>query len=164
MQYVFIPEILNLIDIDEILNNCKNGYINITPNIKNILVVNLGMSKKELTHFINNKCNIYVFGKNFSLNQLKNLSFDAIFISDGKLHFEELEVLVEKIKKYIGVKTILGVGLGKDVIEMAICKKQGDNQWDQNNGILKNERYGIYCSDNNSDDSLKKLLKLSKIA
>jgi uncharacterized hydantoinase/oxoprolinase family protein len=63
--------------------------------------------------------------------------------------------VVEKLKGCMGKKTILGVGVGKELITMAL--KELNEELMEEGTVLKNDKYKVFCVNGSPDNSFGNL-------
>lgn len=159
MTYVLSAKAFGGMNIEEILSGLKGGYFHVAPTIVKAAVINLGMTKEELMALVNMNYSLNIFDEDFSIQQLNSLSHDVIMISNGKIDSKKLPKMVEKIKACIGKKTILGVGLGKDLIALAMKELEDGEVLSKEGSILKNEKYKVFCTDGSTGNDFGDLIK-----
>ena len=159
MGYMLTSKALDSLNIEEVFKSYRGSYFHVAPSIPKIAVINLGMSKEDFMSIVELKYSVNVFDEDFSISQLKAIPNDAIYISHGKIDSKKLPKVLEKLQELMGSKTILGTGLGKDLIAMAIQQKEDGECWSQEGKLLKNEKYHAYACDT-CTTSLQELFKV----
>ena len=147
MISVLTYDMLNMADVKAILKVNGNGYIHIEPKIKKISIIDLGMEEKDIIPLSNFNFSVNLFGLNFKLNHLLASNSHAYILWGGNNKLQNIDCLLEKVKALVGKKPLIGVGLGKEVLETVI-KDLGEDDWQNYKGIKKHCKYKIYCLDN----------------
>jgi carbamoylphosphate synthase small subunit len=155
MTYVLSAKAFSGMNIETVLGEVKGSYFHIAPSITKAAVLNLGMTKEELMSLVNMNYSLNIFDEGFSTQQLKAVPHDVLMISNGQMDSDMLPEVVEKLKGYMGKKTILGVGLGKDLIAMAL--KELDEELTKDGSVLKNEKYKVFCIDGSMENDFGNL-------
>ncbi|MFT9495421.1 hypothetical protein [Anaerosolibacter sp.] len=155
MTYALSAKAFSGMNIETVLEEVKGSYFHIAPSITKAAVVNLGMSKEELMNLVNMNYSLNIFDEDFNTQQLKAVPHDVLLVSNGKVDDHKIPEVVEKLKVYMGKKTILGVGLGKELITMAL--KELDEELMDDGSVLKNDKYKVFCVDGSLDNSFGNL-------
>ncbi len=157
MISVLTYDMLNLANISEILGLYKDGYIQIEPKLKKVAIIDLGIEKKDIIALSDFKFSINIFNHKFKLSQLLSLKSDVYILWGSKNELDNIGCMVNKIKKLIGKKTIIGIGCGKEVLK-SILKDLDEADWKDENKIMKHSKYDIYCLDNNNIQEIGKII------
>ncbi|MBB6218395.1 carbamoylphosphate synthase small subunit [Anaerosolibacter carboniphilus] len=155
MTYVLSAKAFSGMNIETVLGEVKGSYFHIAPSITKAAIVNLGMTKEELMDLVNMNYSLNIFDESFSTQQLKAVPHDVLMISNGKVDSDIIPEVVEKLKGYMGKKTVLGIGLGKDLIAMAL--KELNEELTKDGSILKNEKYKVFCVDGSPENNFGSL-------
>lgn len=156
MISVLTYDMLNIANISDILSLHRDGYIHIEPKMKKISIIDLGMEKKDIIAFSELNFSINIFNSSFKLDQLLSLNSDAYILWGTNKELENIEYLLDKVKKLIGKRTVIGIGVGRDVLE-TVCRDLKEDNWKEVNGVKKHCKYKIYCmDDNNIGEFIKK--------
>ncbi|WP_432662187.1 hypothetical protein R9X47_16630 [Wukongibacter baidiensis] len=156
MISVLTHDMLNIVDVNAILSLNKDGYVHIEPKVKKVSIIDLGMEKKDIIAFSDFNFSVNIFSGKFKINQLLSLNSDAYILWGNKNNQVNIECLINKVKKLIGKKTIIGIGSGKEILK-TIIKNMGEDDWKENDEMMKHCKYEIYCVD---DDSIEKIGKI----
>lgn len=105
-------------DVAAILESTGSEYIHVSSKPKKVSVINLGMSPQNFSSFKSNNA-LNVFGKKFNPSTLLKLETDICVISDGILSTEEFTALSDQISQLTGKMTLVGVGIGKELLMAA---------------------------------------------
>jgi len=157
MISVLTYDMLNIANINEILGLYKNGYVHIEPKVKKVSIIDLGIEKKDIIALSDFNFSINIFGVKFNLDQFKSLNSDAYILWGADKHLENIDCLVDKVKKLIGKKALIGIGSGKQVLETLIEELQEDT-WHERKGIKRNDKYKMYCLDYNDISKINELI------
>lgn len=157
MIAVLSYDMLNIANISDILSLHKDGYIHIEPKMKKISIIDLGMEKKDIIAFSEFNFSVNIFNSNFKLDQLLSLNSDAYILWGTNNELENIEYLLDKVKKLIGKRTVIGIGVGRDVLE-AVCRDLKEDKWKEVNGVKKHCKYKIYYMDDNNIGEINKVI------
>lgn len=105
-------------DVAAILESTGSEYVHVSSKPKKVAVINLGMAPQHFAPFKSAHA-LNVFGKQFKLDTLKKLDTEICVISDGVLSTEEFSALTDQIAQMNGNMTLIGVGLGKELVMAA---------------------------------------------
>lgn len=143
MITVITHELLAKGDVAAILESTGSEYIHVSSSPKKVAVVNLGMTPEQFGAFSSNNA-LNVFGKKFKASTLQKLGTDICVVSDGVLSSDEFDSLKSTLSEMPGAVTLVGVGLGKEVLMAAT---QGAMNWQNLNGIWSDPVAGAYAVD-----------------
>lgn len=118
MITVISHDLLSKGDVAAILESTGSEYIRVNSKPKKVSLINLGMNPQNFSSFKSNNT-LNVFGKQFKPNTLLKLETDICVISDGILSTEEFNVLSDQIAELIGKMTLVGIGIGKELLMAA---------------------------------------------
>ena len=125
----------NLNDFDMLIKNIKNYTISgaveavtvkepqkfTAENPKcNVAVIDYGSPRRTLDGFLSRGCSLTVVPADFTAEQLKNISPDGIFLSDGPADPDDNPKLIDNIKEFkkLGVP-MFGIGLGHQMLALS---------------------------------------------
>lgn len=112
-------------DVAAILESTGSEYVHVSSAPKKVSLINLGMSPQNFSSFKSSN-SLNVFGKQFKPTTLEKLGTDVCVISDGVLSTEEFTTLSELIAQLNGKMTLVGVGIGK---ELLMAATNTSNDW-----------------------------------
>lgn len=118
MITVISHELLTKGDVAAILESTGSEYVHVSSKPKNVAVINLGMTPQNFSIFKANSA-LNVFGKSFKPATLDKLGTEVCVISDGTLSTEEFATLSGQIEALVGKMTLIGVGIGKELVMAA---------------------------------------------
>ena len=121
-------------DVAAILESTGSEYLHVSSKPKKVSVINLGMSPQNFSSFKSINA-LNVFGKKFNPSTLQKLETDICVISDGVLSTEEFTALSDQIAQLTGKMTLVGVGIGKELL-MAATNTSDDWQLQGESWIL----------------------------
>ena len=100
--------------------SCKKRWYSRTPNHKyDIVAIDCGI-KLSIVRKLNEKgCNVTVVPYNSTANDIMKMHPDGILVSSGPGVAEDLPEVVEVVKSLKGVKPMLGIDLGHEIICLA---------------------------------------------
>lgn len=157
MISVLTYDMLSIADVSEILGLYKNGYIQIEPKLKKVAIIDIGIEKKDIIALSDFNFSINIFSHKFDLNQLLSLKSDVYILWGNKNELGNIDCMIEKVKKLIGKKTIIGIGSGKEVLK-SILKDLDEADWQEDNKVMKHCKYEIYCLDNSDIEKISRII------
>ncbi|WP_194192589.1 carbamoyl phosphate synthase small subunit [Clostridium chrysemydis] len=95
----------------------------IKGNGKNVAIIDYGIKENILRCFKKRGCNITVFPQDAKSEDVLSINPDLIFLSNGPGDPEDLTYQVEEIKKMIGVKPVVGICLGHQLLALSLGGK-----------------------------------------
>ena len=132
MITVISHELLTKGDVAAILESTGSEYVHVSSKPKNVAIINLGMVPQHFSVFKANSA-LNVFGKNFKPATLAKLGTEVCIVSDGVLSAEEFTALTEQLAPLAGKMTLVGVGIGKELVMAATGTveqwQSKDNLW-----------------------------------
>lgn len=142
MITVISHDLLTKGDVAAILESTGAEYIHVSSTPKKVSLINLGMSPQNFSSFkAVNALN--VFGKQFNPGTLEKLGTDICVISDGILTTDEFTALSDQIAQLAGKMTLIGVGIGK---ELLMAATQTSAEWQLESGtwtLPASSAYGV---------------------
>lgn len=130
-------------DVAAILESTGSEYIHVSSSPKKVALINLGMSTQNFASFTSGNA-LNVFGKKFNPGTLEKLGTDICVISDGVLGADEFTVLSEQIAQLTGKMTLVGVGIGKELLMSAT---EAAESWELQNGTWSLPMASAYAVD-----------------
>ncbi len=143
MITVISHDLLTKGDVAAILESTGSEYIHVSSKPKKVSLINLGMSPQNFTAF-SSKNPLNVFGKQFKPATLEKVGTDICVISDGVLSGEEFTALSEQVAQLMGKMTLVGVGIGKELLMAATASDSG---WQLQNGSWTLSAASAYAVD-----------------
>lgn len=143
MITVISHELLTKGDVAAILESTGSEYVHVSSKPKNVAVINLGMAPQNFSIFKANSA-LNVFGKSFKPATLDKLGTEVCVISDGTLSSEEFTALSEQIQTLIGKMTLVGVGIGK---ELVMAATGAIDQWQVNENLWSHPASNAWAVD-----------------
>lgn len=103
----------------------EKKYIKISDNKINfkVVVIDCGIKESFLRILASCNCNVVVVPIKTKAENILKLNPHGILISNGPGNPNKLNFLVEEIKKILGKKPILGIGLGHQILSLALNGK-----------------------------------------
>ncbi len=103
----------------------EKKYLKISDNKTNFKIVAIDCGIKESFLRIMASCNfdVIVVPVTIKAEDIMKLKPHGVFISNGPGNPEKLDYLVEEIKKILGKKPVLGIGLGHQILSLALGGK-----------------------------------------
>lgn len=130
-------------DVAAILESTGSEYIHVSSSPKKVALINLGMSTQNFASFTSSNA-LNVFGKKFNPGTLEKLGTDICVISDGVLGADEFTMLSEQIAQLTGKMTLVGVGIGKELLMSAT---EATESWELQNGTWSLPMASAYAVD-----------------
>jgi carbamoyl-phosphate synthase, small subunit len=87
---------------------------------KHIAILDFGIKQNIIRSFMKRKCRITVFPASTGYKDILNADPDLIFLSNGPGDPEDLKDVIENIKKLIGIKPMVGICLGHQLLALAL--------------------------------------------
>ena len=130
MTGVIVVEDFRLVDIESKINSydasnvvsevsTKESYI-VKGQGKKVAVIDLGIKKSVLTNIIKREADITVLPYNATSNEVLESNPEIVFLSNGPGNPKDVIEVSEMIKELLGKVRITGVGLGAQIIALAL--------------------------------------------
>ncbi len=142
MITVISHELLTKGDVSAILESTGAEYVHVSSKPKNVAVINLGMTPQQFSIFQSNSA-LNIFGKSFAPSTLAKLGTEICVISDGTLTSEDFSTLSNEIALLVGKMTVIGVGIGKELVMAAT----GVEQWQVKDNLWSNSDSNAWAVD-----------------
>ena len=97
----------------------KNSYT-IEGSGKHVAIIDFGIKENIIRNFKKRGCKITVFPMNITAEEVLAVNPDLIFLSNGPGDPEDLTEVIENIKKLVGVKPIVGICLGHQLLALTL--------------------------------------------
>ena len=105
---------------DAVSNVTTDKIYEIDGEGKHVAIIDYGIKNNILNCFKKRGCKITVFPSNVTAEEVLNINPDLVFLSNGPGDPEDLETEIENIKKIIGKKPIVGIGLGHQLLALSL--------------------------------------------
>lgn len=104
--------------------SCKKRWYSRTPNHKyDVVAIDCGM-KLNIVRKLNEKgCNVTVVPYNITAEEIMNMNPDGLFLSNGPGNPEDVQTVINVVKKLQGRLPIFGICLGHQMISLALGAK-----------------------------------------
>lgn len=104
--------------------SCKKRWYSRTPNHKyDVVAINCGI-KLNIVRKLNEKgCNVTVVPYNISAEEILKMQPDGLFLSNGPGDPENVQTVIEVVRKLKGKLPIFGICLGHQMISLAMGAK-----------------------------------------
>ncbi len=104
--------------------SCKKRWYSRTPNHKyDVVAIDCGI-KLNIVRKLNEKgCNVTVVPYNISAEEILKMQPDGLFLSNGPGDPENVQTVIEVVRKLKGKLPIFGICLGHQMISLAMCAK-----------------------------------------
>lgn len=100
----------------------KEKYV-VEGSGKHVAIMDFGIKQNIVRSFLNRKCKVTVFPADAKAEDVLNINPDLIFLSNGPGDPEDLDDVIENIKKLIGKKPIVGICLGHQLLALSLGGK-----------------------------------------
>ena len=90
---------------------------------KHVAIIDFGIKTNIIRNFKKRGCKITVFPMNATAKEILAVNPDLVFLSNGPGDPEDLTDVIENIKKIIGIKPIVGICLGHQLLGLALGGK-----------------------------------------
>lgn len=87
---------------------------------KKVVLIDLGTKRGVIESFINRGCQVIAVPAHSEYNDILDLNPDGVFVSDGPGDPRSISYVVNTVQHLAGRKPLLGIGLGHQVIAMAL--------------------------------------------
>ncbi|MBC5640384.1 MULTISPECIES: glutamine-hydrolyzing carbamoyl-phosphate synthase small subunit [Clostridia] len=87
---------------------------------KHVAIIDFGIKENIIRNFKKRGCKITVFPMNITAEEVLAVNPDLIFLSNGPGDPEDLTEVIENIKKLVGVKPIVGICLGHQLLALTL--------------------------------------------
>ncbi len=103
----------------QMVTSKKVWYSRTANQVCNIVIIDLGTKLNYIKRLNELGCNVIIVPANTTKEEILKYKPDGLFISSGPGNPDNIEGVINIVKELIGVKPILGVGLGSLVIAKA---------------------------------------------
>lgn len=90
---------------------------------KHVAVIDFGIKQNILRSFIKRGCTLTVFPANVTAKEILDVNPDLVFLSNGPGDPEDLTYVIDNIKRIIGIKPIVGICLGHQLLALSLGGK-----------------------------------------
>ena len=136
----------------------KEPYI-IEGTGKHVAIMDFGIKSNIIRNFKKRNCKITIFPMNATAEEILSVNPDLVFLSNGPGDPEDLGFVIENIKKIVGVKPIVGICLGHQLLALTLGGKtsklkfghRGGNHpvkdLEENKIFITSQNHGYYVSE-----------------
>ena len=100
----------------------KDTYV-IEGTGKHVAIMDFGIKTNIIRNFKKRGCKITVFPATATAEEVLNVNPDLVFLSNGPGDPEDLDFVVENVKKIVGKKPIVGICLGHQLLALTLGGK-----------------------------------------
>ena len=100
----------------------KDSYV-IEGTGKHVAIMDFGIKTNIIRNFKKRGCKITVFTATATAEEVLNVNPDLVFLSNGPGDPEDLDFVVENVKKIVGKKPIVGICLGHQLLALTLGGK-----------------------------------------
>lgn len=90
---------------------------------KHVAIMDFGIKTNIIRNFKKRGCKITVFPMTATAEEVLSVNPDLVFLSNGPGDPEDLENVIENVKKIVGVKPIVGICLGHQLLALTLGGK-----------------------------------------
>ena len=90
---------------------------------KHVAIMDFGIKTNIIRNFKKRHCKITVFPMTATAEEVLSVNPDLVFLSNGPGDPEDLESVIENIKKIVGIKPIVGICLGHQLLALTLGGK-----------------------------------------
>lgn len=90
---------------------------------KHVAIMDFGIKENIIRNFKKRGCKLTVFPMTASAEEILSVNPDLVFLSNGPGDPEDLTEVIENIKKIVGVKPIVGICLGHQLLGLTLGGK-----------------------------------------
>lgn len=87
---------------------------------KHVAIIDFGIKANIIKNFKKRGCKITVFPMDVDANEVLAVNPDLVFLSNGPGDPEDLTEVIENVKKLVGVKPIVGICLGHQLLALTL--------------------------------------------
>ncbi|HEK8845282.1 TPA: glutamine-hydrolyzing carbamoyl-phosphate synthase small subunit [Clostridioides difficile] len=108
---------------DSVKNITRKEIENIKGTGAKVVVIDFGVKNSVLESLKACNCDITIVPAMTTVEEILNINPDLILLSNGPGNPEDINDIVENIKKLIGKKPLTGIGLGHQILALALGGK-----------------------------------------
>ena len=97
----------------------KNTYT-VGDGDTHVAVMDFGIKQNIIRSFLSRNCRLTVFPASATAQEILEANPDLVFLSNGPGDPEDLPAVIENIKQIIGMKPVVGICLGHQLIALAL--------------------------------------------
>ncbi len=101
----------------------KRWFARTSKHRFNVLAIDCGLKKSEMRALNVRSCNVTIVPWTITVDEIKFINPDGIYITNGPGRAEDAEMVVEKVRNLIGQYPLGGTGLGCQIIAVAYGAK-----------------------------------------
>ncbi|MDR5659320.1 carbamoyl phosphate synthase small subunit [Serpentinicella sp. ANB-PHB4] len=103
-----------------VMDVSTNKTVEIEGEGPHVAIIDLGLNKNLLKSFTKENCRVTIFSADTTAEDILNVNPDGIFLSNGPGNPKDIPEVLENIKRLIGVKPMMGVCLGYQLLALAL--------------------------------------------
>ena len=101
----------------------EKGYTDVTNPKRRVVAVDFGIKKNILRYFADMDCDVTVVPANTTIDEIKALNPDGVFLSNGPGDPEPVKYAIELTKQLVGKYPLFGICLGNQILGLALGGK-----------------------------------------
>ena len=119
---------------------------------KHVAIIDFGIKANIIRNFKRRGCKITVFPMSATAEEILEVNPDLVFLSNGPGDPEDLQDVINNIKKLVGVKPIVGICLGHQLLALTLGGKTSKLKFGHrgcNHPVKDLERNRVYITSQN---------------
>ena len=129
----------------------KESY-EISGEGKHVAIIDFGIKANIIRNFKRRGCKITVFPMSATAEEILEVNPDLVFLSNGPGDPEDLQDVINNIKKLVGIKPIVGICLGHQLLALTLGGKTSKLKFGHrgcNHPVKDLERNRVYITSQN---------------
>ena len=129
----------------------KEAY-EISGEGKHVAIIDFGIKANIIRNFKRRGCKITVFPMSATAEEILEVNPDLVFLSNGPGDPEDLQEVINNIKKLVGIKPIVGICLGHQLLALTLGGKTSKLKFGHrgcNHPVKDLERNRVYITSQN---------------
>ena len=129
----------------------KEAY-EISGEGKHVAIIDFGIKANIIRNFKRRGCKITVFPMSATAEEILEVNPDLVFLSNGPGDPEDLQDVINNIKKLVGIKPIVGICLGHQLLALTLGGKTSKLKFGHrgcNHPVKDLERNRVYITSQN---------------
>ena len=152
-------KIANFSNTEAVKNVTTKKAYTIEGSGKHVAIMDFGIKTNIIRNFKKRNCKLTVFPATATAEEVLNVNPDLVFLSNGPGDPEDLDFVIENIKKIVGKKPLVGICLGHQLLALTLGGKtsklkfghRGGNHpvkdLEENKIFITSQNHGYYVSE-----------------